>query len=247
MPPDVRIYEEFRYWAGFQPAAVQMDSLKYYADYLSRLGVSAEQREQRLATIRDAGRRLEVDRWNRILTSDKPTFNTLPNTFLVEVSTTLPKGRALDVGMGQGRNAIYLAEQGWQVTGFDPADKAVALAVAEAKRRNVHITTHIAGSETFEWGRGRWDLIVLSYVTLRPYVKEIIEALAPGGVIVVEASHRDATKSRPIGGGVVYDTNELLGIFHDLRVLRYEDVEAEADFGIGVTSRIVRLAAQKQP
>jgi SAM-dependent methyltransferase len=247
MPPDVRMYEEYRYWAGFQPAAVQKESLKHYDDYLAGSGVSAEERAKRLATIKEAGRRLEVERWNRILTSDKPTFNTQPNAFLVDVTKALSKGRALDVGMGQGRNALFLAEQGWQVTGFDPADQAVAAAVAEAKRRNVKITTQIAGSENFEWGQGQWELIVLSYVTLRPHVKQIIAALAPGGVVVVEAAHRDATKTRSIGGGVVYDTNELLSIFRDLRVLRYEDVDAEADFGVGQTSRVVRLAAQKSP
>ena len=245
MPPDVRVYEEFRYWVGLQPAVVQKNALKHYDDYLTRSGVSAEERQRRLATIKEAGRRLEVDRWNRILTSDKPTFNTQPNAFLVEVARPLPKGRALDVGMGQGRNALYLAEQGWQVTGFDPADKAVAAAQAEAKRRNLTITTQLAGSENFAWGQGKWDLIVLSYVTLRPHVKQITDALAPGGVVVAEAYHRDATKNASIGGGVVYDTNELLNIFRDLRVLRYEDVEAEGDFGVGQKSRVVRLAAQK--
>ena len=237
--------EEYRYWAGFQPAAVQRTSLKHYDDYLAGLGVSSEDRSKRIATIQEAGQRLEVDRWNRMLTSDKPGFNTQPNAFLVRVSNTLAKGRALDVGMGQGRNAIYLAEQGWRVTGFDPADKAVAAALAEAKRKHLTITTAIVGSETFAWGHGQWDLVVLSYVSLRPHVKQIIESLAPGGVVVVEAFHRDATKIGSIGGGVVYDTNELLNLFRELRVLQYEDVESDADFGVRQKTRVVRLAAQK--
>jgi hypothetical protein len=136
MAADVRVYEEYRYWA-----------------YLAKQGMSAAERARRLETIREAGRRLEIDRWNRILTAEKPTFNTQPNAFLVDVRKDLPKGRALDVGMGQGRNALDLAEQGWQVTGFDPAEQAIAAAQTEAKRRNLTITTQIAGSENFEWAR----------------------------------------------------------------------------------------------
>ena len=77
-------------------------------------------------------------------------------------------GRALDVGMGQGRNAIYLAQQGWDVSGFDPADKAVALAQQEAKRLGVSLRTQIVGDDEFDFGRNQWDLIVLSYVGVRP-------------------------------------------------------------------------------
>jgi SAM-dependent methyltransferase len=245
MPPEVRVYEEFRYWAGFQPAAVQKNLLKHYDDYLAKQGMTPSDREQRLRTVQEQGRKLEVDRWNRILTADKPGFNSQPNAFLVEISKNLPKGRALDVGMGQGRNALYLAEQGWEVTGFDPADQAVAAAETEAKRRNLRLTTEVVGSEAFNWGSGKWDLVVLSYVGLRPYVKQIVEALAPGGILVIEAYHRDATKGRSIGGGVVYDNNELLNILSALRVLRYEDVESVGDFSPAEKSRVVRLAAQK--
>jgi SAM-dependent methyltransferase len=246
MAPDVRAFEEYRYWLGFQPAAIRAEGLKHYDRYLANAGLSDSERKNRIAVIVESGQRLEVDRWNRILTAEKPTFNTRPNAFLVEVASSLPKGRALDVGMGQGRNAIYLAEQGWQVTGFDPADRAVAAAIAEARRRSLSIATQVIGSESFDWGRARWDLIVLSYVGLRPFVRQIVDGLAPGGVVVVEAAHRDATKTASIGAGVVYDDNELLTIFRELRVLRYEDVEAVGDFGMaGARTRLVRLAAQK--
>ena len=65
-----------------------------------------------------------------------------------------------------------------------------------------------------------------------------------GGIVVVEAFHHDATKGASIGAGVVYDTNELLGLFHEFRILRYEDTVATADFGLRET-RVVRLCAQK--
>ena len=48
---------------------------------------------------------------------------------------------------------------------------------------------------------------MLSYVTVRPYANQITDALAPGGLVVLEAFHRDSTKKNAIGGGVVYDSN----------------------------------------
>jgi 2-polyprenyl-3-methyl-5-hydroxy-6-metoxy-1,4-benzoquinol methylase len=245
LAPDVQIYERFRYWAGFQPADVQKEALRHYDAYLSTLGVAAGERAKRLRTIEAEGRRLEVDRWNRILTADKPVFNTAPNAFLVEMVKGRKPGTALDVGMGQGRNAIYLAQQGWAVTGFDPADKAVAQANATAAKLGVKLTTVIQGSEDFDFGENRWDLVVLSYVTVRDIAGKVVRALKPGGIVVVEGFHRDVTKTRPVGGGVVFDSNELPALFSTLRVLRYEDVDATTDFG-GAASRAVRLCAMKE-
>ena len=245
LPADVQVYERFRYWAGFQPPEVQQEALRHYDEYLRITGVPAGDRARQLKIIDGEGRRLEVDRWNRILTAEKPAFNTQPNAFLVEMVKGRAPGAALDVGMGQGRNALYLAQQGWAVTGFDPADKAVAQANATAAKLGVKLTTVIQGSEDFDFGENRWDLIVLSYVTVRDIADRVVRALKPGGIVVVEAFHRDVTRERPVGGGVVFDSNELLNLFGKLRVLRYEDADATSDFG-GAGSRAVRLCAMKE-
>jgi 2-polyprenyl-3-methyl-5-hydroxy-6-metoxy-1,4-benzoquinol methylase len=245
LPADVQVYERFRYWAGFQPPEVQKEAVRHYDDYLRALGVAPGDRAKQLKTIESGGRRLEVDRWNRILTSEKPTFNTQPNAFLMEMVKGRAPGAALDVGMGQGRNALYLAQQGWAVTGFDPADKAVAQANATAAKLGVKLTTVVQGSEDFDFGENRWDLVVLSYVTVRDIADRVVRSLKPGGIVVVEAFHRDVTRERPVGGGVVFDSNELLNLFAKLRVLRYEDADATSDFG-GAGSRAVRLCAVKE-
>jgi hypothetical protein len=85
---------------------------------------------------------------------------------------------------------------------------------------------------------------VLSYVGVRELPPRLYDALKPGGLVVVEAFHRDATKDGPIGGAVVFDTNELLKLFDRFRIVQYEDTEAVGDFGLQKT-RVVRIAAQK--
>jgi SAM-dependent methyltransferase len=241
---DVQIYEAFRAWVTRQPPGDSAATLERYKQVLAGQGLDRSEVERRVQVIIQQGERLEVERWNRILTAPSPTFNTKPNAFLVQVTQGRTPGKALDVGMGQGRNAIYLAQQGWAVTGFDPADKAVAAAQAEAKRLGVPLTALTVADEQFQFGREQWDLIVLSYVGLRHLTGRLYESLKPGGLVVVEGFHRDATKGASIGGGVVFDTNELLKLFDRFRILHYEDAQGVGDFGMR-SARVVRLAAQK--
>jgi 2-polyprenyl-3-methyl-5-hydroxy-6-metoxy-1,4-benzoquinol methylase len=111
--------------------------------YLKSRGFTDSDIEEQVKLVESEGRRLEIDRWNRILTAKNPAFNTKSNEFLVEMAKSRKSGTALDVGMGQGRNAIWLAQQGWDVTGFDPADKAVGLAKTTAERLGVNLKTEI--------------------------------------------------------------------------------------------------------
>lgn len=245
-PADLYTYEEYRAWVTRQPVAVQRsaDVLETYRAYLVGKGEDAADAESKIRVIRQQGTSAEVERWNRILTAEKPTFNVQPNAFLVEMVKGRKAGRSLDVGMGQGRNAIWLAQQGWDSHGFDPAERAVALARETAGKAGVKITASIAGSETFDFGNGQWDLIVLSYVSFREIAAKVAKALRPGGIVVVEAFHRDATKRGSIGGGVVFDTAEVPALFRDLRVVRYQEPMSVADFG-RQKERVVQFCAEK--
>lgn len=247
-PEEIKSYEAFRSWITAQPADVQRadDDVVFgkYAAELRAHGKSEKEAVDTIEKLRLLGDRAEIERWNRILTSPKPRFSTAPNAFLVAVTKGVKPGRSLDVGMGQGRNTIYLAQQGWESVGFDPADRAVAAAQEQAKKLGVKIITSVARAEDFDWGESKWDLIVLSYVGARDMVANVTRALRPGGMVVVEGFHRDATRAHPIGGAVVFDTNELLKLFPDLRIVRYEDTNAVGDFGLDET-RVVRLAAVK--
>ena len=177
-----------------------------------------------------------------------PDFNPEPNGFLVDVTKGLTPGAALDVGMGQGRNALHLAKLGWTVTGFDVSQVGVEQAQRSAKAAGVKLTALQQSSREFDWGTEKWDLIVLAYFpALRASVPKILQGLRPGGHVVVEAYQADAALHPPgaPGPGVTFGENELLTIFGALRTLRYEDVTARADWGMRET-RVVRLLARKK-
>jgi SAM-dependent methyltransferase len=187
--------------------------------------------------------------WDPAYLEDKPGFNVEPTAFLVEVVKNLKLGDALDVGMGQGRNALFLAKQGWSVTGFDVSEVGVAQAREQAKNSGLTVNCIVQSSEEFNWGKDRWDLIVVTYFPqLRRSVPKIIESLRPGGLVVIEAYHKDVALDRPegAGAGVTFDSNELIKLFAPLRILNYQDVRAKADWGLFDT-RLVRLLALKDP
>lgn len=204
-----------------------------YREKLAAEGVAAAEIERRLTLLRTRRQELENDFWNRFFTLDRPAFNTEPNAFLVSVVEGRKPGKALDVGMGEGRNALYLAKLGWDVTGFDPADQAVALAQKRAAALKVKLTTAVALDTAFDFGRERWDLILYSWVQPSASARQVVESLRSGGIVVVEA------------GRGWFQPNGLLKMFDALRIIHYEDRVAQSDFFNRSEMPIVRLVAEK--
>jgi SAM-dependent methyltransferase len=187
----------------------------------------------------------ETERWDQVYASEPHLYTTEPNALLVEVSRSMPPGRALDIGAGQGRNAAYLASQGWDVTGVDVSGEGLRQAQSSAAGvRMLQLPV-----EEFEMGVEEWDLIAGIYVhgVLLRESSRIIAALRPGGVLVVEGFHRDVMKlgiEGMTGGLLGYKTNALLRHFGQLRVERYEDRIALADWH-RIQAPIVRMVARK--
>jgi SAM-dependent methyltransferase len=184
--------------------------------------------------------------FDRTYKSEAAPFNEEPNAFMVEAVRGLKPGRALDVAMGQGRNSIYLAKTGWEVTGFDISAEGLAIAQKAAAEAGVTINTVHKGWENFDFGKERWDLIVLSYAWIpisdADLLRRMCTSLRPGGWIVFEGYLVDDPNSTGMWPG----PNQLLRVFQaDLRILRYEDVEAVSDWRNRGKTRIARLLAGK--
>lgn len=129
-----QVYDRYRDWTSGVPVDQRgAGLLTLYRQHLEKQGVPGAEIERQLAIIEREGRRLEADRWNAFFTAERPRFNVMPNAFLTQIAERRTPGAALDVGMGQGRNAIWLARQGWDVTGFDPAAQALAIAQRTAQ------------------------------------------------------------------------------------------------------------------
>ena len=174
-------------------------------------------------------------------------FKNEPNGLLVETVASFAPGRALDVAMGEGRNAVYLAARGWDVTGFDVSDEALRQANARAKETGVRIQTVRQSSEDFDYGREQWDLILFSYA-MAPihdpaYIRRIRDSLKPGGVVVYE--HYTGMPGVQANFGMVA-RGELPRLFADFEIRRYEETRAKSDWQFGRRAQITRLVAAKR-
>lgn len=172
------------------------------------------------------------------------------NKFLAETVKGKQPGKALDIGMGQGRNALFLAALGWEVTGFDISEVAVRQARETAQKRGLKLEASVGDVDKFDYGKQRWDLVVGMY--MHQYVtrnaKKIVDSLKPGGILVIEAIHRDINRDNLQGERYGHHSNELPKVFGRLRVLYYEDTVAPADWekSGGKPVPIVRLIAVKE-
>jgi SAM-dependent methyltransferase len=180
---------------------------------------------------------------NAFLVSE--SFSRKPNRLLTEAVQGVKPGAALDVGMGQGRNAVWLATQGWQVTGFDVAGEGLRLAREQAAAEGVKIDTVYAADRDFDFGKDRWNLIAFIYSPLRELEAKAFAGLKPGGLVVAEAFGNAGDPSRA-SQGVFYGPGEMRAIFEKagFKVIRYEEPVDIADYGLDKVP-LVRLVAMK--
>ena len=190
-------------------------------------------------------------RWNRSLTQDTVyKFNKNPNSFLMESVQDRKPGMALDLGMGQGRNTIFLAKQGWQVTGVDIADEAIAVANKRAQVEGVKINTEQIPMENFDYGVSRWDLIVHVYegcLEDKDKVDKILKSLKPGGLFVFEFFHRDAgiEMNKSDLGCIANRVKDVIEQTKGFTILSYTEEIGIADFGLRKCKLVKLLAVTK--
>ena len=134
--------------------------------------------------------------WNERYATEGFVFGTDPNEFVRDLLGDAPPGRVLDLGCGQGRNAIWLAELGHEVTGIDQSDVAIEQARALAVEAGVAIT--FLAADLVDWAPEpeAFDIVLLSYLQLEAARRVIahhkaVEALAPGGTLFYIAHHPD--------------------------------------------------------
>ena len=204
-----------------------------YAAKLGSEGVSETEITRRSRLILTERNSLEADYWNRFYLDSNAKFNKAPNEFLKQMVEGQRSGVALDYGMGEGRNAIYLASLGWQVWGFDPADAGIALAQKRAKELGLTLHTEAVRDSDYDFGKEKFDLVLFSWTMPLVPVQKIVESLKPGGIVVMEC------------GADFVGRNEMLHKFDGLQIVRYEIVRAKSDFYERRETDVLRLVARK--
>ena len=160
----------------------------------------------------------------------------------------MPAGKALDPGMGGGRNAVWLASLGWDVTGYDISPDALSMAQANAEKAGVRIKTIESSHEKFDFGENQWDLIVCAYnfmeVTDQKWPPVIWRALKPKGVVVWQQF------LRPESEGANISPSKILQDWARFHLIHFEDLDAgvvDDDWLPSQWSRTIRLVVRKEP
>ena len=147
---------------------------------------------------------MEQDQWDERYAATELVWTAEPNRFVVEELAGETPGRALDLGSGEGRNAIWLAGQGWQVTAVDFSSVGLAKAAKLAAARGVAVSWEHADLRQYHPAPGAYDLVLLAYIHLPPgefaaVLATAASALAPGGTLLV-VGHDVANLSEGYGG-----------------------------------------------
>lgn len=191
----------------------------------------------------DAGLEAYRRKWNRHYTSGRG-FNLLPAKLLVEVVEGESPGRALDLGMGQGRNALFLATRGWDVTGVDIADEGLRIARQTAEQQGLALRAIHQDIDRFDLTQETWDLVTMIYMGKDvDVVKRILASLRHNGLFVCEYFHADSKFSAGSGGWRTGELAEVVG--NGFEVLRDEVVEDQVDWANRCRTMLVRFVARR--
>jgi SAM-dependent methyltransferase len=191
---------------------------------------------------------MKRDDWNRRYEAAELVWSAGPNRFLVSELSDLPPGRALDLACGEGRNAIWLAERGWQVTAVDYSDVAVEKGRRIAERRGVEVDFRVGDLLEHDLGTEAYDLVIVFYLQLpadelHAVLGRAARALAAGGTfLLVGHDLRNLTGGHggPKDAAVLYRAEDVPAALEGLEVVRAEPVErpVEAEGAVAIDALV---------
>jgi len=184
-------------------------------------------------------------RWDKRFGRKEFALGKEPNPFLKKHIHLLPKGKALDMATGEGRNAVFLAQNGFEVDAVDISEKGLKKAKKIAREKGVKINTFLVDLDNFRIEKERYDLIANFYFLRRRLIPRIKKGLKKGGKVIFETyllEHRKLGTGGPKQTKYFLKPNELLGLFKNFRILFYrEGIFKEA----GRKKAIASLIAEK--
>ncbi len=192
--------------------------------------------------------------WDERYSAETYAYGTAPNDFLKARHAAIPKGEVLCIAEGEGRNAVFLAKQGYTVTAVDGSGVGLDKARKLAEQNRVEIKTIHADLADFDMGEGQWDGIVSIFCPLPPELRKVVHqnilaGLKQNGVLLVEA-YRPEQLKYGTGGGKSAETmmtkelllTDLAGLkFLHLLELERNIVEGIYHTGLGAVVQAIAV------
>lgn len=194
--------------------------------------------------------------WDERFAAEEYIYGITPNNFYKSIVDQLSNsGKALFLAEGEGRNAVYAAKLGYDVTAIDFSESGKSKALKLANKFGVDINYIISDITQFNYEPSSYDLVVLTYAHMPSKIREsvhqkCIKALKPGGKIILEAFNKEQIHNNsggPKNIDMLYDLNDLKTDFKDLQLELAEETTThleEGAFHVG-KAEIVRVIARK--
>lgn len=165
-------------------------------------------------------------RWDKRFGTKEFALGREPNPFLKRNIHFLPKGKALDMATGEGRNAVFLAQHGFEVDAVDISEKGLKKARELAREIGVKVNTLLVDLDDYQIEKDRYDLIANFYFLKRRLIPRIRKGLKKRGMVIFETyllEHRTLAAGGPKQAKYFLKPNELLRLFKDFRILFYRE------------------------
>lgn len=176
------------------------------------------------------GKSLQKDikgQWDMLYGRSGFVYGKKPAKFLAENFHLIPKaGKVLDVGMGEGRNSVFLATKGYEVTGIDISSVAIKKAEELAKEYDVTVLSILGDAKKYQFKPNNFDAVLCFYYVDRELLPVLINLIKPGGYLYYEAY----TLDQKIKSGLkdtqddyYLKSGELKTLLKDLKIIKYEE------------------------
>lgn len=198
--------------------------------------------------------------WDERYGNEEFVYGKLPNKYFKEKIDELSVGKALFAAEGEGRNAVYAATLGWEVTAFDQSLCAKKKAISLAENNQVTIDYLVSDLYNFNYTSASFDVLVLIFAHFpeekrRIYHRQLTQTIKNGGYIILEAfskNHMQNQKDNPKVGGpknidMLYDLDEIKEDFQNFEFLEAYETETELNEGEHHKGKgsVIRILAKK--
>ena len=194
--------------------------------------------------------------WDKRFSTPDYVFGEEPNAFLVSQAALIGKGQALAVADGEGRNSVWLAQQGLSVDAFDFSSPAIVKAQALAAKHKVKVNFTCSDWQSFDWPTAYYDLVAgIFFQFAAPdertqLFEKINKSMKPGGLLIIQGYGKNQLKYNTGGPGKLdhlYDDALMREAFADYEVLVCNTYETSITEGAGHSgmSALVGFVARK--
>lgn len=202
-----------------------------------------------------------IDRWNERFSKAEFVYGELPNEYFKEQLDKLAPGKIFLPADGEGRNGVYAARQGWQVSAFDISMQGRNKALALAAKNKVTLDYQVGELHTLNYAQGQFDAMALIYAHFPAAIKSMLnKALSvyvrKGGTLIFEAFSKNHlqynAKNERVGGpkeiGMLFSKEEVLSDFPDYTVVELEEKVIELNEGPfhSGTGSVIRFVGRKK-